>query len=171
MAEDALTFGLLPPAARFAIRAGTSAETLIGIAAGVKLPWTVCRAETAQGRAALWLGPDEWVLIAPAREERALAGRIGASLGDTPASVVNISDRDVGIAVSGRRAAEAINGYCPLDLSAGAFPVGMCTRTVFGKTGIVLWRTGADQFRIEVARSFAPYILACLEEAGPDEIT
>ena len=41
----------------------------------------------------------------------------------------------------------------------------MCTRTVFGKAEIVLWRTAAETFRIEVARSFAPYVWACLEEA------
>jgi sarcosine oxidase subunit gamma len=42
----------------------------------------------------------------------------------------------------------------------------MCTRTVFGKAEIVLWRTAAETFRIEVWRSFAPYVLGCLEEAG-----
>jgi heterotetrameric sarcosine oxidase gamma subunit len=41
----------------------------------------------------------------------------------------------------------------------------MCTRTVFGKAEIVLWRTGAEEFRVEVARSLAPYVWACLEEA------
>jgi hypothetical protein len=30
----------------------------------------------------------------------------------------------------------------------------------------VLWRAEADTFRIEVARSFAPYILECLDEAS-----
>ena len=52
-----------------------------------------------------------------------------------------------------------------LDLHPVAFPVGMCTRTVFGKAEIVLWRTEAEAYHIEVARSFAPYVWACLEEA------
>ena len=67
--------------------------------------------------------------------------------------------------MSGPRAAWAINAFCALDLHPAAFPVGMCTRTVFGKAEIVLWRTAAETFRIEVARSFAPYVWACLEEA------
>jgi sarcosine oxidase subunit gamma len=39
-----------------------------------------------------------------------------------------------------------------------AFPIGMCTRTLFGKAEIVLWRTGEAQFHIEVWRSFAGYV-------------
>jgi hypothetical protein len=70
------------------------------------------------------------------------------------------------IEVKGAKAAEAINGFCPLDLDTQAFPVGMCTRTVFGKAEIVLWRTAPETFRIEVWRSFASYVLGCLEEAG-----
>jgi sarcosine oxidase subunit gamma len=86
------------------------------------------------------------------------------ALGETAASIVDVSDRNVGIAVNGPKAVDAINGFCPLDLDPSAFPVGMCTRTVFGKAEIVLWRTAADVFRIEVWRSFAPYVLGCLEE-------
>jgi sarcosine oxidase subunit gamma len=57
-----------------------------------------------------------------------------------------------------------LNGGCPLDLHADAFPVGMCTRTVFGKSEIVLWRCAADCFHLEVARSFAAYVHALLGE-------
>ena len=51
-----------------------------------------------------------------------------------------------GIAVSGSRAAWAINAFCALDLHLAAFPVGMCTRTLFGKAEIILWRTAAETF-------------------------
>ena len=43
--------------------------------------------------------------------------------------------------------------------------MGMCTRTLLAKAEIVLWRTGEEEFRIEVARSFAPYVVAFLDEA------
>ena len=80
-------------------------------------------------------------------------------------SVVDVSHRNTALGVIGPRAAWAINAFCALDLHPSAFPAGMCTRTVFGKAEIVLWRTEADAFRIDVARSFAPYVWACLEEA------
>jgi heterotetrameric sarcosine oxidase gamma subunit len=78
---------------------------------------------------------------------------------------VDVSHRDTAIGVSGARASDVINAFCALDLDDSAFPVGMCTRTVFGKAGIVLWRSGIDAFHIEVARSFAPYVWCCLEAA------
>ena len=115
--------------------------------------------------AALWLGPDEWLLIAPEGEAPSLIHDADAVLEGLPASLVAISDRQIGIAVAGAKAAEAINAFNALDLDGNAFPPGMCTRTLFGKAEIVLWRTAADAFRIEVWRSFAPYVLGCLEEA------
>jgi sarcosine oxidase subunit gamma len=42
----------------------------------------------------------------------------------------------------------------------------MCTRTLLGKAEIVLWRIGAAAFRLEVWRSFAPYVSAFLAEAA-----
>jgi len=37
---------------------------------------------------------------------------------------------------------------------------------MFGKAEIILWRKADDAFRIEVWRSFAPYVLGCLAEAS-----
>jgi sarcosine oxidase subunit gamma len=42
----------------------------------------------------------------------------------------------------------------------------MCTRTVLGKSEVVLWRTGAHAFHIEAWRSFLPYVWRFLEEAA-----
>ena len=61
-----------------------------------------------------------------------------------------------------------LNAGVPLDLSLKAFPVGMATRTIFEKAEIVLWRTGEQEFRVEVWRSFAPYVLAMLQAADRD---
>jgi sarcosine oxidase subunit gamma len=44
----------------------------------------------------------------------------------------------------------------------------MCTRTLLGKADIVLWRTGAAEFHLEVWRSFSDYVLEFLQEAAQD---
>lgn len=162
---DALAVSILPPATRLAVRASGAAVAKLGDTFGLALPTEACRATTNAARAALWLGPDEWLLIAPDGELPALLAWMTDALGETPASIVDVSARNVGIQVRGAKAAEAINAFNPLDL-AGAFPIGMCTRTVFAKAEIVLWRTETDTFRIEVWRSFSPYVLGCLDEAG-----
>jgi heterotetrameric sarcosine oxidase gamma subunit len=153
----AVTLTPVPPVTRISIRAGREAAMAIGDMLGVALPTTPCRSNRSSNRAALWLGPDEWLVLADD----------GAKLPTTQAagSIVDVSHRDTALSVSGPRAAWAVNAFCALDLHVSAFPVGMCTRTVFGKAQIVLWRTAPDTFCIEVARSVAPYVWACLEEA------
>ena len=155
----------LPPATRLSVRGDDAAVDAIGRAFGVALPREACRAATGGGRAALWLGPDEWLLIAPTGEASSLMAAMGEMLGEVPASLVEISDRQVAIEVAGEKAAEAINAFNALDLDIDTFPVGMCTRTLFGKAEIVLWRTALQTFHVEVWRSFAPYVQGCLGEA------
>ena len=152
------------PATRLAIRAGTAAATAIGLTLGVLLPTVPCRAVTSRDRAALWLGPDEWLILAPsgATELAALAIR---AVGDHPVSVVDVSQRTVALEISGTRAAWCLNGFCALDLDGRTFPAGMCTRTLLGKAEVILWRIGSETFRVEIARSLFPYVWACLEEA------
>jgi heterotetrameric sarcosine oxidase gamma subunit len=153
----AVTLTALPPRTRIVVRADREAAMAIGDMLGVALPTAPCRSSGSSDRAALWLGPDEWLVLANKGEELPAT--------HAAASIVDVSHRDTALSVSGPRAAWAINAFCALDLHLSAFPVGMCTRTVFGKAQLVLWRTLADTFHIEVARSVAPYVWACLEEA------
>ena len=86
------------------------------------------------------------------------------ALGGMPCALVDISHRQFALEVSGPHAATILSGGCPLDLDLGEFPVGMCTRTVFAKADIVLWRTRGDAFHLEVWRSFSGYVTALLCE-------
>ena len=72
----------------------------------------------------------------------------------------------IACSVCGPQAATLLQAGCPLDLDARAFPVDMCTRTVLAKAEVVLWRTGAQAFRLEVWRSFAAYVSQFLAEAA-----
>ena len=75
MTERANESSALEPAARFIFQGGPAAQKAAGEAFGVSLPDTPCRANTADGRAALWLGPDEYLLIGPATDAQMLAGK------------------------------------------------------------------------------------------------
>jgi sarcosine oxidase subunit gamma len=162
---DTVAIAERPAMARIAFRGGEAAAGAIGAAFGVELPREACRAHESGPRAALWLGPDEWLLLAEDTEPNALFAALSAAVAGTPASLVDISDRQVAIEVSGPDAATAISAFNALDLDLPAFPVGMDTRTLFAKSEIVLWRRAPDRFHIEVWRSFAPYVLGLLAEA------
>jgi sarcosine oxidase subunit gamma len=157
---------LLPPMTRYILRGDAHAIRAAGTAIGVEVEQVRCRASQHGSRAALWLGPDEYLLLGPEAEGRVLAGALADALQAQAHSLVDVSHRQTALEISGPRAADILNSGCPLDFDISAFPVGMCTRTVFAKAEIVLWRTAPDAFRIEVWRSFTDYVARLLGEAA-----
>jgi sarcosine oxidase, subunit gamma len=156
----------LPPASRLVLRGGPQVLAAAADALGLPRSETRCRAVRRDGLAALWLGPDERLLLGPADAAAEMAGLLQRALPGMPHSLVEISHAQTAFELSGPRAAAALNTGCPLDLDPASFPVEMCTRTVFAKAQIVLWRTGAETFRVETARSFAPYVTKILAVAA-----
>jgi sarcosine oxidase, subunit gamma len=135
-------------------------------ALGLNISSTACRSATNAKLAALWLGPDEQLLLAAVEDGGAISAQLREALSAQPHSLVDMSHRQLALEVSGASAQTLLNVGCPLDLHLSAFPVGMCTRTVLGKADIVLWRTGPDSFHVEVWRSFADYVAHFLSEAA-----
>ncbi len=134
---------------------------------GIGLPTTTCRAARGSQLSALSLGPDEWLLIS----EDCLASSTGWSdaiaqrLSGILFSLVDVSHRQVALEIIGPGAEEILSHGCALDLSPTSFSVGMCTRTMYDKAEIVVWRTAPDRFHVEVWRSFARYLEALLRDA------
>ena len=158
----------LAPAARFILQGGSPARAAAGEAFGVPLPENPCRANASGSRAALWLGPDEQLLLAPAEDAQIIAAGLEAALSGIAHSLVDVSHRQIALQVSGPHASAILSTGCPLDLDPAAFPPGMCTRTLFGKSDVIIWRTGAAEYHLEVWRSFAGYVLELLQEASQD---
>jgi sarcosine oxidase, subunit gamma len=161
-ADAAAALSVASPRTKLVLRCASDAIVAAGKAFGIELP-DVCRAASSQGRAALWLGPDEWLLLAPPNDGDAITRQFAAEV-TTPHALIDVSHRSAGIVVDGPRAAELINCGCALDLRANAFPVGMCTRTLFEKVAIILWRVNSHTYHVEIERSFAPYVWTMLIE-------
>lgn len=161
----AVTLTPAEPASRMSLRAPAGSAAALSDALGLELPRrpkTSARSADG-GRAALWLGPDEWLLIDEAGDPLADA-RSCAALH----SAVDISHRNTAILVEGPGAEATISAGCPQDLTPSAFPVGACSRTVLGKIEVVVWRTGEEQFRVECWRSFSDYAFSYLESGARD---
>lgn len=159
-------------ARRISLRAPAESLASLSRALGVKLPEQPMGSAYGKsgdftgksGRAALWLGPDEWLVIDTAgNDPMADCAKVKALH-----SAADISHRHVAIDVSGAGAADVLNAGCPRDLSLAAFPVGAAARTVLGKIEIVLLRTAEDAFRVECWRSFSDYAFTFLAEAARD---
>lgn len=158
----------LPPASRYLLKGAPQTLAAAATALGLAPSRAACRAEVQGDRAALWLGPDERLLLGPESDSEAMQETLGHALASLPHSLVDVSHRQMALEVRGPHAAAALNVGCPLDLHPGAFPVGMCTRTVLNKAEIILWRTAPECFRLEVARSFAGYVSRLLAEAAEE---
>jgi sarcosine oxidase subunit gamma len=156
---------VLPDAAKLLFRGRSSALDAAGEAFGVALPREACRFMVKGERTAFWLGPDEWLLQATSESPGSLFSAMRAALAGQSHSLVDVSHASDAFAVSGERSAYVLNHGCPLDLSLEAFPVGMCTRTILGKAGIMLSRRAPATFHVDVGRSLAPYVWQWLDQA------
>jgi sarcosine oxidase, subunit gamma len=155
-----------PLADRFIFRGDEEARAACSASFGAELPKKLGSAGEGDDRAALWLGPDEWLLIVGGVDAEMFPVETEQALGSEPYSLVDVSHRQIGLTVSGPVSPRALSAGCPLDLHPSAFPVGMATRTIFDKAEIVLWRRDAETFQVEVWRSFALYLVAALTEAA-----
>jgi len=84
---------LLEPAARFILRAEARAIRSAGAALGIDVLSTPCRASRGQTRSMLWLGPDEYLLLAPQVEAPTVAGAVEGALQAEPHALVDVSHR------------------------------------------------------------------------------
>jgi sarcosine oxidase subunit gamma len=131
---------------------------------GAELPLALdaCRAATHGGWSALWLGPDEQLLVGPDSAHAQLAPRLAAALAGIAHSIVDVSHRQAAIELTGPGATLLLAMGCPLDFDPAQAPVGFCTRTVYAKAEVVLWRQDRQRFQLQAWRSFLPYVTGLL---------
>jgi len=166
-ANSVVSIKAAPPASRISLRATVKGAKAYEKTLGFALPMKPGETKSKAGTHALWLGPDEWLIISDAGQKgantNAKAPKTTAEYAET-----DVSHRNTGFVLAGTGAENAINAACPRDLSLKSFPVGTASRTIFGKAEIVLYRTAKDTFRLECWRSFVPYVWAYLLDGAKD---
>jgi len=108
---------------------------------------------TTAGRA-LWLGPDEWLVIGALEEDFPAA-----------AAAVDVSANCVCFELVGDDVEQVLAQGCSLDLHPSVFTPGRCAQTLLAKAQVILHRRDAETFRILVRPSYAPYLQMWLEDA------
>ena len=152
-----------PALTRISLRAGADEIASINQVLGIDLPVVPKTLSSKNKRTALWIGPDEWLIIDEAESE---LNQIPNLLDDILCSAVDISHRNTAIIVNGARAATVLNSGCPQNLGIEEFPSGSCSRTILGKSEIILWRISCDEFHVECWRSFSDYVWKFLVDAA-----
>jgi sarcosine oxidase subunit gamma len=118
---------------------------------------------------ALWLGPDEWLVVAPEGHNDALGADLRMALAGVHHSVTDLSANRTIIEISGTDARVVLAKGCPLDLHGTAFKPPQCAQTLLAKSQMVLQCVDARPvFRVFVRISFAPYVAEWLLDAAAE---
>ncbi|MEC5181841.1 sarcosine oxidase subunit gamma [Arthrobacter sp. CG_A4] len=140
--------------------AGDAGERLGALTGG--LPSASGEVCGSGGTAVLWLGPAEFLLVAPAESHESLGGDLpGAlfeALGDGAGQVVDLSANRTTFELSGPRARAVLEKGCSLDLHPRVFKAGTALSTEIGGIPAVLWKTADQTYRIFPRASFAEFL-------------
>ncbi len=132
-------------------------------------PPPACRVRPGKGDLQLiWLGPDEWLAVAPP-DQAHLAGVLSQALAGQHVAVNDVSDNYTTIQVSGPQSIELLAKGCPLDLHPLAFPNGGCAQSLVAKAEVILVRDDTLselRFHLMLRPSFAEYLWAWLSDAA-----
>lgn len=142
-----VAIALAPPLARYSLRARDPA--LLGAVLGQAMPEPI----GAIAGAVIRLGPDEWLARLP-------VGSAPASAEGQPCSIADVSERSIGIEITGDRALAVLAAGCPRNLAL--LGVGEGRRTVFEGVEVIILREGETRYVVEVWRSFAPWLWTAL---------
>ena len=164
----------LPFLAQLDLRAGPSDTNLMArltSALGARPPTEPNTAVVSDDgtRHVLWLGPDEWLVVAEPDTGPSLEAEIRVAIGDARGAVVDVSANRTTLSVSGPRARDLLAFGCSIDLDERRFKPGMCVQTLLARANVIIVPVGPavePAFRVLVRPSFAAYLAAWLMDAA-----
>ncbi len=110
----------------------------------------------------LWLGPTEFLVVAPTEAHESLGGTLLQSLrdalGDGAGQVVDLSANRTTFELTGSRSRAVLEKGCSLDLHPRVLEAGTALSTEIGQIPVILWKTGDESFRIFPRASFADFL-------------
>lgn len=137
--------------------AGTRVASVTG-----GLPAACGEVVSSDSASTLWLGPTEFLVIAPEESHDSLGGSLvsdlTAALGSDSGQVVDLSANRTTFELSGSRARAVLEKSCSLDLHPRALKAGTALSTEIGHIPVVLWKTDEETFRIFPRASFADFL-------------
>jgi heterotetrameric sarcosine oxidase gamma subunit len=132
---------------------------------GAALPRRCGGTTASETHTAVWLGPDEWLVLSQADAAATTAG-LREALGGGPGSVVDVSANRTTLELSGPAARQVLEKGCPLDLHPRAFGPGRAVSTTVGPVAVLLWQIDdGPTYRLFPRSSFADYLARWLMDA------
>ena len=141
----------------------------LGGALGFALPMAPNTVASREDRRALWLCPDEWLVVGPVGQEAALEQLLRNGLDGAFGSIVDVSANRTVVEVRGTKAGALLAHGVSIDLDQRTFGADCCAQTLLAKAQVIIERPGdEDAFRVYVRSSFASYAADWLLDAAAE---
>ena len=141
--------------------------TRLASSVGFELPTTPNTVSGDLERHALWLGPDEWLIVGPAGSESSIERGCRDALGRATGAVVDVSANRTVLELRGPGARAILEAGCTMDLHPRAFHAARCCQTLLARTGVIIHQlTDEPVYRLFVRPSFAHYLASWLLDAS-----
>ena len=136
-------------------------------ALGTALPFEPNRVTEHEDVRAIWLGPDEWLIVAGEERLEGLTRALMHELQGQPLAITDVSEARAVIGIAGPAAREVLSQGLSIDLHPSAFGPGQAAQTLLARVPIILHqRSEAPRYDLYVSRSLAEYLWHWLEDAG-----
>jgi sarcosine oxidase, subunit gamma len=133
---------------------------------GFALPVVPNTTTSQNDRRALWLGPDEWLVVGPDGQQEILGHALRNGLDGAFGSIVDVSANRTLLEISGARAREILAHGVPIDLDPPSFGPNRCAQTLLAKAQVIIERRDDSGFLLYVRASFASYAAEWLLDAA-----
>jgi sarcosine oxidase subunit gamma len=148
---------------------GSAAAEAAGRALGAPLPVTPNTVSAAGDTEALWMGPDEWLVVGPDAARAGLVAALEDAAAGEHATVVDVSAHRTVVEIAGAHATDVLRKGCSIDLDPVAFGPGRCAQTAVARAHVILQaRTAEPSYRVFARASFAEYVAAWLLDAAAE---
>lgn len=115
---------------------------------------------------AVWMSPDELLLVLQDKDTAAALSRASEQLGSSHHMALDVSDARSVLRLTGRLVGEVLAKGAPCDCSDRGFPPGTARRTHLAGLAVGIWRLDAETWEIVCFRSYAHHLRAWLETAS-----
>lgn len=113
------------------------------------------------GSRALWMGPNEWMVVEPA----ATSADLDAVKGAAAVLAVEVGDGRYALDIDGPAARDFLSQAISIDLHPRVFPVDRTAMTLFAQIPVVIDHVAPDRFRLWFDVSLRDYVRKWCDEA------
>ena len=124
------------------------------------------RSSSTSSRHALWLAPDEILLLSEAGTEQSLAKQIDDSAGKHHISVNDITDALTALRLTGPYVRHVLAKGCGIDLHKDHFRAGDCAQTTYSHAAVTILALSDEDMILLCRTSFTNYTVAYLCDAA-----